>query len=115
LSWDRRTQAAGERVRPNILLVVTDDQGYWDTGVSGNEKIDTPTMDRLAREGVQFTHFYAEMVCSPTRAGLLTGRSYLRTGLYNTRFGGDTLGVEASGDELMRLNRIWLRRVDRAP
>ena len=49
-------------------------------------------MDRIAREGVQFTRFYAAPVCAPTRAGVMTGRYYLRTGLYNTRFGGDTLG-----------------------
>jgi len=83
---------AAQNPRPNILLIVTDDQGYWDTGVSGNGKIDTPVMDRLAAEGVNFTRFYANMVCAPTRAGLMTGRYYLRTGLYNTRFGGDTMG-----------------------
>ena len=79
--------------RPNILMVMTDDQGYWDTGVAGNEKIDTPVIDRLADEGVSLTRFYAAPVCAPTRAGLMTGRFYLRTGLYNTRFGGDTLGI----------------------
>lgn len=78
--------------RPNVLLVVTDDQGYWDTRWSGNEQIDTPTMDRLAEEGVAFTRFYVGPVCAPTRVSLMTGRHYLRTGLYNTRFGGDTLG-----------------------
>jgi arylsulfatase A-like enzyme len=79
--------------RPNLLLIVTDDQGYWDTGVSGNTKIDTPVMDRLAAEGVTLDRFYAAPVCAPTRAGLMTGRYSLRTGLYNTRFGGDSLGV----------------------
>lgn len=78
--------------RPNFLLIVTDDQGYWDTGASGNRKIETPVMDRLAAEGVTLNRFYAAPVCSPTRAGLMTGRYYLRTGLYNTRFGGDSLG-----------------------
>ncbi|MEX1042553.1 MAG: sulfatase-like hydrolase/transferase [Pirellulaceae bacterium] len=78
---------------PNIVLIVTDDQGYWDTGVSGNEKIDTPAMDRLAKEGVTLDRFYASPVCSLTRAGLMTGRYYLRTGLYNTRFGGDTVST----------------------
>ena len=78
--------------QPNVLLVVTDDQGYWDTGWSGNEQIDTPAMDRLAEEGVAFARFYVAPVCAPTRAGLMTGRHYLRTGIYNTRFGGDTLG-----------------------
>ncbi len=79
--------------KPNVLLIITDDQGVWDTGVSGNPHIDTPHMDRLAREGVRFSRFYAAPVCAPTRAGLMTGRYYLRTGLYNTRFGGDTLGI----------------------
>ncbi|WP_299464618.1 sulfatase-like hydrolase/transferase [uncultured Gimesia sp.] len=90
---DRQSLHAKEKSRqPNIILVMTDDQGYWDTGISGNPLIETPTIDRMAAEGVTFTRFYANMVCAPTRAGLMTGRHYLRTGLYNTRFGGDTLG-----------------------
>ena len=76
---------------PNIVLIVTDDQGWWDLGIHGNSDIDTPNLDRLASEGVELTRFYVEPVCAPTRAGLMTGRHYLRTGLYNTRFGGDTL------------------------
>lgn len=79
--------------RPNFLLVISDDQGYWDTGVSGNRLIDTPSMDRLAAEGVTLNRFYAAPVCAPTRASLMTGRHSLRTGLYNTRFGGDNLGL----------------------
>lgn len=79
--------------RPNILLIVTDDQGYWDLGVHGNEKIDTPRLDHLAAESVQFNRYYVQPVCAPTRAGLMTGRYYLRSGLYNTRFGGDSLGL----------------------
>ena len=78
--------------QPNILLIMTDDQGYWDTGVTGNPHINTPNMDRIAKEGVQFTRFYTAPVCAPTRAGVMTGRYYPRTGLYNTRFGGDALG-----------------------
>ena len=80
--------------QPNILLIMTDDQGYWDTGVTGNPHINTPNMDRIAKEGVQFTRFYTAPVCAPTRAGVMTGRYYPRTGLYNTRFGGDTLGKD---------------------
>ncbi len=79
--------------QPNILFVLTDDQGWWDVGMRGNEDIDTPVMDRLSREGVDFHRFYAAPVCAPTRAGLMTGRYCFRTGLYNTRFGGDTLGI----------------------
>ena len=77
---------------PNVLFIMTDDQGYWDTGTTGNPHIDTPAMDRLAAEGARLERYYAAPVCAPTRAGIMTGRYYLRTGLYNTRFGGDTLG-----------------------
>lgn len=80
--------------RPNIVFVMTDDQGYWDTGAAANPHIDTPAMDQVAAEGVQLRRYYAAPVCAPTRAGIMTGRYYLRTGLYNTRFGGDSLGLQ---------------------
>ncbi len=86
--------SAASAGRLNILFVMTDDQGYWETGATGNPHIDTPNMDRLAADGVQFRRYYAAPVCSPTRAGVMTGRYYLRTGLYNTRFGGDSLGKD---------------------
>jgi arylsulfatase A len=79
--------------KPNILFVLTDDQGWWDVGMRGNEDIDTPVLDALSEESVDFSRFYAAPVCAPTRAGLMTGRYCFRTGLYNTRFGGDTLGL----------------------
>jgi arylsulfatase A-like enzyme len=80
--------------RPNVLFIMTDDQGYWDTGATGNPHIDTPHLDALAASGIQLSRYYAAPVCAPTRAGLMTGRYYLRTGLYNTRFGGDSLGID---------------------
>lgn len=80
--------------RPNILFVLTDDQGWWDLGIRGNADIDTRVLDQFAKESVDFTRFYAAPVCAPTRAGLMTGRYCFRTGLYNTRFGGDTLGLK---------------------
>lgn len=80
--------------RPNIVFVMTDDQGYWDTGATGNPHIETPNMDRLASEGARLNRYYAAPVCAPTRAGVMTGRYYLRTGLYNTRFGGDSMGLD---------------------
>lgn len=86
--------AAPAQDRPNIVLIVTDDQGWWDITGHGNEVIETPNMDRLAAEGVELTRFYVQPVCAPTRAGLMTGRHYVRTGLYNTRFGGDTLHAD---------------------
>jgi arylsulfatase A len=79
--------------RPNLLFIMTDDQGYWDTGATGNPHIDTPHIDSLAKDGTQFRRYYAAAVCAPTRAGLMTGRYFLRTGLYNTRFGGDSMGT----------------------
>lgn len=79
---------------PNVLLVMSDDQGYWDCSANGNPHIDTPQMARLAAEGIRLRRYYAAPVCSLTRAGMMTGRYSLRTGLYNTRFGGDSLGLD---------------------
>jgi arylsulfatase A-like enzyme len=78
--------------RPNILLIMTDDQGWSDLGIHGNPVLETPNLDRLAGEGVEFTQFYVSPVCSLTRASLLTGRHPLRTGCVDTRMGRDTLG-----------------------
>ena len=67
--------------RPNILLIVSDDQGYVDAGFQGGKDIPTPALDRLARSGVRCTSGYvSHPFCSPTRAGLMTGR-------YQQRFG----------------------------
>ena len=76
---------------PNLVLILTDDQGWWDLGANGNRQIRTPNVDRLASEGVRFTHFYCSPVCSPTRAALMTGRHYQRTGAIDTFCGRDTL------------------------
>ena len=67
---------------PNVLLIFTDDQGTLDMNCYGSEDLVTPHMDALAASGVRFTQFYAAApVCSPSRAGLLTGRTPLRAGL----------------------------------
>ncbi len=73
--------------RPNVILIITDDQGYGDLGFHGNPKIHTPHLDRLARESVQFQTFYVSPVCSPTRASLMTGRYNYRTGVVDTYLG----------------------------
>lgn len=73
--------------QPNVILIVTDDQGYGDLRVHGNPKLDTPNLDRLARDGVQFQSFYVSPVCSPTRASLMTGRYNYRTGVVDTYLG----------------------------
>ena len=66
--------------RPNIVLILADDMGYSDLGCFGGE-IHTPNIDRLASEGVRFTHFYNNAVCAPTRASLLTGLYPQQVGL----------------------------------
>ncbi len=67
--------------RPNVLLMMTDDQGYGDVGCHGNEVLRTPNLDRLAAEGVELTQFVVMPNCSPTRASLMTGRYHYRTGV----------------------------------
>jgi arylsulfatase A-like enzyme len=79
--------------KPNIILILTDDQGWPDLGVHGNPALETPNIDRLAREGVRFSRFYASPVCTPTRAALMTGRYSQRTGAIDTFMGRDTLAA----------------------
>src|SRR5687767_12566604 len=68
--------------RPNVVLIMTDDAGYADTGSYGAPDIRTPNVDSLARDGVKLTDFYANaMSCSPTRAGLISGRYQQRYGI----------------------------------
>jgi arylsulfatase A len=76
------TAAAPARRPPNIIVVLADDLGYGDLGVQGSRRIATPNLDRLARQGVRMTDFYASAnICTPSRAGLQTGRYPIRTGL----------------------------------
>lgn len=65
---------------PNIIIVLTDDQGWGDLGIHGNDSIFTPNIDTFAIEGIQLKNFFVSSVCAPTRASLLTGRYHLRTG-----------------------------------
>lgn len=69
---------------PNIVLIVSDDQGYPDLGCIGSKPIQTPHLDRLAAEGVRATNFYVTWpACTPSRSGFLTGRYPQRNGLYD--------------------------------
>ncbi|MDA3890459.1 MAG: arylsulfatase [Salinivirgaceae bacterium] len=67
-------------VKPNVIIVLTDDQGWGDVGYNGNQIIETPALDSLAKEAVVFNRFYVSPVCAPTRASILTGKYHLATG-----------------------------------
>jgi arylsulfatase A-like enzyme len=82
-----QASGAAAAVRPNVILIVTDDQGYGDIGAHGNRVIRTPSLDRLAAESVRFTDFHVDPTCSPTRAALLTGRYSTRSGVWHTIMG----------------------------
>jgi arylsulfatase A len=67
---------------PNVLLIITDDQGYGDFSIHGNTHLQTPHIDKLGQSGVRFDRFFVNSFCAPTRAALLTGRWPLRTGCH---------------------------------
>ncbi|MBK9168698.1 MAG: arylsulfatase [Bryobacterales bacterium] len=79
--------ACGRGRRPNVVLIMSDDQGYGDLSLHGNPHLRTPHTDRLARDGAQLTQFHVSPVCAPTRASLLTGRYNYRTGVVDTYLG----------------------------
>lgn len=75
---------AAPAARPNIVFVITDDQGYGDLGFTGNPVVKTPHLDRLAAESSQLKDYHVAPTCSPTRAALLTGHWTNRTGVWHT-------------------------------
>ena len=82
--------------RPNVIYVMTDDQGYGDIAAHGNPVLRTPHLDRLRRESVRFTEFHASPTCAPTRAALLTGRHEFRSGVTHTIFERERLALSAT-------------------
>jgi arylsulfatase A-like enzyme len=80
--------------RPNIILIITDDQGYGDLGFTGNPNVITPVLDKFAGESIRFNNFYVSPVSAPTRSSLLTGRYSLRTGIRDTYNGGAIMATE---------------------
>lgn len=83
-----------ESSHPNVILIITDDQGYGDLGVTGNPHVKTPVLDQFAGESIRFNQFYVSPVCAPTRSSLMTGRYSLRTGIRDTYNGGAIMATE---------------------
>ena len=85
--------AAYGQDRPNVIVMVADDLGWNDVGYHGGD-IETPSLDRLAAEGIQLDRFYTTPICSPTRAALMTGRNPMRLGIaYGVILPWDNIGV----------------------
>ncbi len=79
-------QSKKEVANPNVVFILTDDQGWGDFGFNGNDQINTPVLDSLASKSVSFSNFYVSPLSSTTRAGVLTGRDHIKTGaLFVTR------------------------------
>jgi arylsulfatase len=94
---------AADPPRPNVIYVMTDDQGYGDIAALGNPVVRTPHLDRLWRESVRFTEFHASPTCAPTRAALLTGRHEFRSGVTHTIHERERLALTATTlPELLR-------------
>ncbi len=68
--------------RPNVIIFLTDDQGYGDCSKTGNENLSTPVIDKLELDGAKLDNFYVCPMCAPTRSELLTGRQFIKTGVY---------------------------------
>ena len=80
--------------KPNVIVFLTDDQGWGDLSLNGNTDLSTPNIDSLANDGASFEHFFVCPVCSPTRAEFLTGRYHVRGGVYSTSAGGERLDLD---------------------
>jgi arylsulfatase A-like enzyme len=83
-----------EGARPNVVVILADDQGWGDLSLNGNSNLRTPHIDSLARDGARFERFFAQPVCSPTRAEFLTGRWHPRCGVHGVSTGGERLNLD---------------------
>lgn len=84
----------GHVAYPNVVLVLTDDQGWGDLSRTGNTNLRTPNIDRLAADGATMEWFYVQPLCAPTRAEILTGRCYPRTGVKGVCLGAERLNLD---------------------
>lgn len=97
---DCRADSTNTR-KPNVVLVITDDQGYGDIAAHGNKMIQTPNLDQLYRQSLRLTNFHVDPTCAPTRAALMTGHYSTRTGVWHT----------IMGRSLMNTNEVTLAEV----
>ncbi len=81
------TLPAGAATRPNVVIVITDDQGYGDMSCHGNRELRTPNIDTLHAESVRLTNFHVDPTCAPTRSALMTGKYSRRVGVWHTVMG----------------------------
>lgn len=79
---------------PNVVVILSDDQGWGDLSLNGNSNLETPNIDQLAKAGAQFERFFVCPVCSPTRAEFLTGRYHPRGNVFSTSAGGERLDLD---------------------
>lgn len=94
------------QTRPNVILILTDDQGWGDLSLHGNPYVETPRLDGLAKSGAQLTQFYVSPLCAPSRASILTGRYHLRTNVVSVSKGLEIMDTnEVTLGELFRHNR----------
>lgn len=73
-----------ENKHPNVILILTDDQGYGDIGCNGNCDINTPFLDEMSKKSIKLTDYHTEPMCAPTRAAILTGQYSMRAGVWST-------------------------------
>ena len=81
---EEKPKGTTEVSRPNVIVIMTDDQGYGDLGCHGNPYMKTPNLDQFAAEALELTNFHVGTTCSPTRAGLMTGRNANRNNAWHT-------------------------------
>jgi len=82
--------------KPNIILLLTDDQGYGDLGATGNPKIKTPNLDAMYKAGLRFTDFHVSPTCSPTRCSIMTGRHEFKSGVTHTILERERMSLKAT-------------------
>ena len=86
--------SVGLFAKSNVVVFLTDDQGWGDLSLNGNTNLSTPNIDSLGKDGASFDRFYVCPVCSPTRAEFLTGRHHVRSGVYSTSAGGERMDLD---------------------